>query len=898
MKIRELNIIGVADLNKLGKYAEMSVEEYVEWIKQQKKSRQHINKFYQSLYDKICDGLPGISISIRETPKTKKAIQLKLKEISLDEIQYYVDGTEYTKHCGELRRNGITNLGQLYSFQFLSKCKFEIVAQSWQQILKEKHTIIISNWEDYHTTKVFPTEIKKEDGLIDNLKRAIWEIASSLASRIGNKKYPQTLKYNTAPEATFPLSLVSSILLLYYGENRTEDEIKDIHCLTKWRVQDVHLKTITAIVAGETISENLRLNKDIVEWICTVKKECLFHTEDELIKITGKNDEQMFHLLGYDFVEVEGVRFVIPKDTKGIYSKVGNTVISTLRENALPTEKEEIIEKAENHKKMSKVDKNYDDEFINRILSCEKLIETKANGKIALRTEYLSSDEQRIARIIYESEKPVSKSEVYKRFEAVYCRSTTFVNFSTLSKYGLSNVQGNLWYHGKELKPIQSFISDYAENQKIFFYSDLESKLKFHGYIIPSSIRTYITNVCQVDNNDRLHFCHKDWIEDFPQFSWRNQNRDGVTNWILNQIKDYLSNKESVDVIELYDYVEEKAKGTDYEKDIRQRVQYTVVSYSGEVSPFLLYGNNLRKNVTLYDTFDFSVLGLKGSKYPFFIQIRSIVLNEIKKSKDGRISLVDAVKLVNESIEEPQSRNTVIRAITNKHLPSINAEIKNIGGTLYIVRVGAEIAAEPVYEIKPSVNVGEAEVVQDIKVTEERPSITYRLTLDWSRLEPAMKRELTFYKNWMCYEHIDFEEAIRKFVMFIKNAENDNLKRKLPQNLYEYWFASTDYFDRNMYVSNLALFYEGLLSEIKYQKDGIRLHKKGLGDWALEFPTMARNMGLPTRMAKGFDRIFCDLYSKRNKFAHGEPVEMSSSDTAKTISDYIALYIFTVAKYS
>lgn len=876
----------------------MSVEEYVDWIRQQKKRGHNINKFYLSLYDKICDGLSEITISVSEMPEKKDYVQQTLEKIPLDEIQYYVNETEYTKHCGELRRKGITNLGQLYSFQFLSKHKFEIIAQSWQQFLKDSHTIIISNWEDYHSTKVLPVDIDKEEGLIGNLKRAIIEIASSLASRIGNKKYSQTLKYNIAPQATFPLSLVSSILLLYYKENKTEEEISEYHGLTKWRIQDVHLKTITAIVSGETISENLLLNKDIVDWIGTVRKECLFHTEDELIKITGKNDEQMFYLLGYDFVDVEGVRFVIPKDTKGIYSQVGNAVISTLRENVLPTDKEEIIEKSVNHKKMSKIEKGFDESFIESILSCEKLIELRTNGRIALRVEHLSSDEQRIARIVYESEKPISKSEAYERFEANYGRPASSVNFTTLNKYGLFNVQGNLWYHGDELMPIQSFICDYAENRKVFFYSDLESELISYGYVIPSSIRTYITNVCQVDNSDKQHFCHKDWTEDYPQFSWRNQNRDGVTNWILNQIKVYLTNKERIDVIELYDYVERKSKGTDYEKDIRQRVQSTVEAYSGDKNPFLLDGKTLTKNTAIFDSVDFAVLGLKGGKYPFFIQIRSIILNEIKKSKEDKLSLVDAVTLVNESIDEPQSRNTIIRAITNKHLPSINAEIRNIGGTLYIVRVGVEIAAEPVYEIKPSANIEEAEAVQEIKVTEKRPSITYRLTLDWSKLEPAIIRELAFYRNWMGYEHIDFEVAVRKFVLFIKNSENDNLKRKLPQNLYEYWFASTDYFDRNMYVSNLALFFEGLLSEIKYRKDGIRLHKKGLGDWALEFPAMARNMGLPSRITKGFDRIFCDLYSKRNKFAHGEPVEMSSADTAKTISDYIALYIFTVAKYS
>ena len=186
MKIRELSIISLSDLKKLGKFAELSVEEYVEWINQQKKAGRNVNKFYQSLYDQICNGLPDITIPVKEEPVIKDAVQLELEAIPIDEIQYYVDNNDYSQHCGSIRRSGITNLGLLYASQFLSKHKYENIAQKWQSLLKEKSSTIISDWNDYHTIKVIPSEIDKEEGLIDNLKKAIVEIGSTLADRINN----------------------------------------------------------------------------------------------------------------------------------------------------------------------------------------------------------------------------------------------------------------------------------------------------------------------------------------------------------------------------------------------------------------------------------------------------------------------------------------------------------------------------------------------------------------------------------------------------------------------------------------------------------------------------------------------------------------------------------------
>ena len=125
---------------------------------------------------------------------------------------------------------------------------------------------------------------------------------------------------------------------------------------------------------------------------------------------------------------------------------------------------------------------------------------------------------------------------------------------------------------------------------------------------------------------------------------------------------------------------------------------------------------------------------------------------------------------------------------------------------------------------------------------------------------------------------------------------NNNLNKKLPQNLYEYWFASTDSYDRSTYLTNLALFFEALLAEIYYQQHGIKLRKKGLSDWAEEFDGLPQKL-LYSRDNKGFDRIASDLHYVRNKIAHGDDVELSSWETAKTITDYVALYVYVIASY-
>ena len=71
---------------------------------------------------------------------------------------------------------------------------------------------------------------------------------------------------------------------------------------------------------------------------------------------------------------------------------------------------------------------------------------------------------------------------------------------------------------------------------------------------------------------------------------------------------------------------------------------------------------------------------------------------------------------------------------------------------------------------------------------------------------------------------------------------------------------------------------------------------KGLADMALHFSGLP-DMLLYSKDSKGFRRITHDLSAKRNLVAHGETLKLNSLETAKLITDYVALYVYIVAKY-
>lgn len=896
MLIKELEYLTSADIRKLGDYAYMSIDQYISEIESKLSSGIRINDFYKKLYNRLKIERPIEVVSKILDEKSSESevvdpISHPLSVIPLEYIQYYVPSSEYTKTYNRLVSEGITNLYQLSLFEPPTRPKlaYADTAKKWKEIINSNYDKIITEWGDFNTIHIIPSSFDEKLGLIENLRNALIEYANIIKDRKSDRRYKQSITER----------LIGDILPLSYIEGKDDDEIakmiSSVKDYTPWHIMNVRKECVRELLEGKTRSQNVSLHPYIVDVAKALEKECMFKSIQTYEKYSGSNELNFLSLMGFDLVDVGDGRFLVPLDQKGIYEKVTKAIIKALLDTLLPIDMDTISQMILSDSKLDNI--NYEQEFVNNVLLYPKLVDVFDNGTIQIKDKFLTRDPQRFIRIIYNAKEKITTKEVKERYEMIY-KSCPSAGPSTNSKYGICCESKRLWYYGEPLIPIKECISEYAEENKVFYYFELEQYLLDKGYSISKSIRTQITDICSVDNKDNNHFCHKDYVEDYPEFSWRNPTQYGQTNWILNVIRDILNVNSPVEFSSLVAQLKEKAVGTEYEDGVKKNAKYYIPNYCGEQHPFKLEKGLISKNEPYFSETDYATIGLREGKYPFFSQIRSIAFNEVKRSEEGRKTLNEIIDVVNEIIEEHIGRNVVIRALEDKEkrFEPIDIELITENGNRYVVWTGKEIKAEPTFEVVVAVNKEDGEQVNEVVEIENKPSIKFRQSVNWDELGQTLKRELTFCRFWMIREDYELDESIDKFLNFLRHTNNNNLNKKLPQNLYEYWFASTDSYDRSTYLTNLALFFEALLAEIYYQQHGIKLHKRGLSEWAEEFDGLPQKL-LYSRDNKGFDRIASDLHFVRNKIAHGDDIAFSSWETAKTITEYVALYVYVIARY-
>lgn len=818
----------------------------------------------------------------------------RLSVIPISELQYHVPSSEYRTAINRLKAKGIATMSQLASFEAEGYTNLASVriALKWKTFVVENSKKIISEWEDYNSTKTIPSSYDSSLGIVQNFKNALIEYAEIIKSRLSDKRY---FKSSISPEAK-SACLLANILLLAYRDGYNDDEIRKNPSLGKVytyeRIQEIRSKCVECIlIKGKTRFNNIRFHQDLIK----IKGECMFKSLRILENRYGLKDVNILSLLGFDLINVCDESIVIPPYAKGIYSRVAAVTTDVLLESLLPEDKDSIVQYILDSPKLE--DENFNPAFVANILDNPSIIDEFEDGRIQIKDKFLTNDSQRFARIIYNAQEKITADEAKKRYEEEY-GSTPAAGPSTDERYGICCQSKKYWYYGEPLTPIKDAIADYAEKNKIFYYSELENHLKSCGYYIQKSIRTIITNICRVDNKDINHFCHKDYTNSYSSYSWRNPTIYGQTNWMLKETKAILGEQTSMNFDMLMSALADRASGTEYEKAVKKNGRYAISSFCGEGLPFVSANNLIIKNEPYFSETEFATIGLKEGKYPFYSQIRSIAFNEVKRSENGRVSLNDIINVIHDTISEELSRGVVIRAIEDKDNRFAPIDIKLISedGNRFVVWTGNQIQAEPTYEITASEKEEDVELVNERRDVVTKPGIKYRQIVDWNELNQAMKHELSFYKNWMLREEYDLSNSIDKFLDFLSHAENKNLNNKLPQCLYEYWFASTDSYDRSTYLTNLALFFEALLAEIYYQTKGVKPNKGGLSSWAEEFEGLSTKIKY-NRESKGFDRIARDLHYKRNRIAHGEDIELSSLETAKTITDFVALYVYIIARY-
>lgn len=897
MKIRGLSFLNRGDVQKLRDVADMEVSEYIAWFKEREAKNVRINKPYWDLYEKIKQNMPMIMAAQKAVPAIQPAKdpkQMMLEKVPTEELRYYFP--EYNYIIDRLKAEGIKNLGQLYGLPLNDISKIPNIGlaalnkiQTMKDTLVQDAQAIVNSWKEFQTIYELPSNYDRNLGLSRNLKNALLEYAQIIEKNKNNKRYIA----NSQQWKSF--SLLATILRKHYGEGKSDNQIAEEEEYTSQHINKVRHDCVIDILSGGVFFKNYKLNQNILELIASLKEECLFATLAKFVSYSGTSDTDLLADLECDIVEIKDATFLIPKDTKGAYRAVGQVIIKTLVENPLPTDKDVIYELIVSNDELSDV--NYDSIFVENVLACNELVDILGNNLIQIKNQYLTNAGQKYARIIYEAGAKITTEEVRKRYEDIY-KTVPSSGLNTAGVYGISCEGKKYWYYGEPKVPIQQKVTEFAENRKIFYYNDIEQEIINEGYTIPQAFRTYITNVCAVDNKDKDHFCHKDYVDDYPKYSWRAPSSYGKINWFLNEIKNILKERGSITIDELVAKIEELSKSTEY-RDATRWTKYIAANYSGDDKPFKIDDGKIIVNEPVFSNTDFETIGLRGGKYAYFKQIRSIVANEVKKDESGRKSLVEIVSIVNEITDEPLSRNTILRAIKDEQhrFEPIDVEVVNENGNLFVQWTKKEIVPEPVYVVKPIDDKSDKEEILEVKEAEQRPAIRYRQSVNWPELNLAMKRELSFYSSWMAYDSININDAIDIFTDFLSDANNTNLSQRLPMDLYEYWFASTDSFDRSRYLNDLLIFFEAALKEIYIQlEDKEPPRTKGLADMALLFSGLP-DMLLYSKDSKGFRRIAHDLSVKRNIVAHGDTLKLSSLETAKLITDYVALYIYIVAKY-
>ncbi len=899
MKIKDLTFLQSKDLQKLRDVAEMDVVEYLGFIDAKRDNGIKINKPYFELYEKIKSDMSHI-LSLSSTPQASQPIvdpvKLSLESIPIDELKIHFP-TEVII-VDKLKSGGIDNLGQLYGTPIdkIGRLPYIGVA-ALSRILSMKDAVsqnpfhYIDAWNDSLIIHELPSNYNRNFGLEQNLKNALIEYAHVIESNLTNKRYIT----NSQQHKTY--SLLASTLKQLYIDNRSCDQIAQKEGYTHQYIEIIKGNCLSEVVGGAIFFKNYRLNQNILDLIQSLIDECLFDPIRKFEIYSGSSDTIFFRDLGLDTLDINEVTILIPKDTKGLYRSVWRIVLRTLVENPLPTDMDVLYQLIINHQDLSDMD--YDTLFVEKILSCDSIVEDKGNRSIQIKNEFLTTAAQRFARIIYEATHKLTTAEVLNLYESIYeVRPTACPNVA--GKYGICCEGKKYWYYGQPKMPIQQRIADYAEQEKIFFYADLEKQLLNDGYAIPHSIRAYITKVCAVDNKDRNHFCHKDYVDDYLQYNWRNPSKYGATNWIFNEINNILNEKGPIPIQDMIDQLEERSLHTDF-GSVRHRIQYNhLADYTGDDKPFVVEDGNVRVNQSVIDSTDFETIGLRGEKYAYFKQIRSLVANEVKKAESGRIKLMDFIQLVNETVEdEPLSRNVIIRAIKDHQhrFSPIDVELVNEGGILYAQWTKQEIVPEPVYVISTDVDdTTDEDVLIESQQKDSRPNIKYRQTVNWKDLSDVLKSELSFFGRWMRYENLDLNEAVDLFVTLLSNSKNYELKNQLPQDLFEYWFASTDIHDRYRYLKDIILDFEAILGELYCNRYGEEPHTKGLAECATYFAGLPEMM-MYSRDSKGFARIASSLLYNRNNIAHGGYLELSSLETARLIVEYVALFVYVAARY-
>lgn len=550
----------------------------------------------------------------------------------------------------------------------------------YRQWLTENMELVRAEHDRVSVNVELPADYTPSMRLLTALRHALVQCGDIMRARCREPRFQ-----NFHREAA-GMKFHSTLLRLRYEDSLTFAQIAERLGRTSWHITKSHSDLVLRLSEGNAIAGNLVLHPHLLKRLDNLAATALFHRADVFGTVDAL-DSTLVSTLGMSLIEVvPGTNIVLPSREKCRYTSKARRVMRCLRESMAPRTLGEITESILSNREFADDPSDYDRRFIEAVVTDPNIMTLEQDGSYKLRMERFISDEQRMARIIYEAGTWLTRTEVASRFQAVMGRLCNSVNLSNLRKYDIYS-SGDLWIYGRQLPSINHFIADFSRAHRIFTMEELEDELRSKGYPILTRIRAYVTTVCLVDNSDSNHFCHKDFVADYPQYSWRKPGRTGLSNWILNRLRELCEDEGAVTMGRIMEHIETKAADHGLESYIRQRVKSTLAAYCGEDKPFLqLPDERLAINPEIFPMVNFNTIGRRGQRHTDqFERIRDFTVKTVTRSTRPSISLVELLQSMRstEGLENV-NRNSCLRALSNTHMGPLPLTIENVDGTIHI----------------------------------------------------------------------------------------------------------------------------------------------------------------------------------------------------------------------
>lgn len=848
--------------------------------------------------------------------------ELILKEIKVAELKRYIDLTTndklWLKSHADMTLHGV--LGY--------KRKWER-GKYYNDIILSNIEKIIENWH-YHQKKVIEIPCVCDENL--SLPQILHDTLKELIIELDKK-----IIYNNNIEKTKPDSYCFAAkdirntkysLDQHYFKGRSRDEIAVEFGYTRAAIDhQIDANCLNPLFNGERIYGNIVINPALKSRMEHAREAYMFNTIEHILphEYDGCGNDLVKKFMQLDIVDTQNtgvnrrylanlssVKLFVPRGEKEFYERIMWCILGELVQHEAPVDKEFILDTVNETLPDIYQGQAYDKSFVDAILQCETLIEQREDGFL-LKPQYLRDKSCRIARIIYEAGgEVITTDDIKKEYKLLYQEDINQV-FAVQGYNCYATGKGRWMYGGQpQSQPqLQTLIREYAEDQQVFYYEDIRQYINQQGNYPYSerTIRTYITNVAVTDIKDPNHFCHLGFTDLHKNYDWKTPMNYGVTNWVGKQVKEIFDQIATVDNIGIpFDtvvgQVAQRANGTEYEGYLRSVLAMYVRSISGgDNCPFVIEGGYLKKS-EMYAETNFEILGLKGTNYRYYDQIRSIAAEVAHKKDNGRILLTDLEKEVNEIITDKKiHRNTIRKAIDSEIYKQDILKIETVDGRLYVVYDITKDEIAPKYvaiKEEQTTQADAAEVRYEKVAMPTQPDYQpYVDRFNWNDLTSELMNDLNIYpyKNWMQYEGNEMAEAIKIFEDFMSKSRNEDIRKNIPHNIFDYYTTATTNDIRKLYMGRLAITYEALLCEIYERQNGEKIRAHGLRDVTKNYYPEIEDILASRDKQRGFAGIAQTLYNIRQRFAHGNPLEISTGEITRNIIQFAALYVYTIAKY-